>query len=72
MNALMMDGVPWSPSQCQVWVRSTIWRWLGKWRWHQCDKQPVLAKESVLLCARHRDMVVKEARVIYSAGDKYV
>lgn len=46
----------WSPNRCQVWVRLFFW-------WIQCPHPPILAKDSKLLCRRHKDLEVIEGIV---------
>ncbi len=43
--------IGWSPSGCQVWVRFFFW-------WRQCPQHPILAKESILLCHKHKALDV--------------
>lgn len=49
----------WSKSGCQVWVKN--WRR----RWRQCPHEPIVSKESVLLCGRHKLLKVTEGRAVY-------
>jgi len=54
----------WSPSGCQVWARSILMRLLRRWVWHQCTGKPVVAKDSVSLCKKHKDLKVEDGRAI--------
>ena len=50
-----------APSGCQTWVR--LFRWFGHYV-HQCPGKPVIAKDHVLLCKRHKDCVVENGAVV--------
>ncbi len=47
----------WSISGCSVWVRWFFW-------WRQCPGRPVLAKDTALLCLKHKDLDVVDGRAV--------
>ena len=53
----------WSAFGCQVWVKN--------WRRQlcQCPYEPVIAKESVLLCRKHQDLRIAEGRAVQTQED---